>query len=92
MDALVTSSPPPKVSAPGLNYSQWQQIHYKYLADQDDRANLMQEIVRRRQVMDKLDQAMGRAELPSVNVVGGPVGEEEQRYCAVMDMELIPAN
>jgi hypothetical protein len=52
----------------------------------------MQEIVRRRQVMDKLDQAMGRAELPSVNVVGGPVDEEEQRYCAVMNMELIPAN
>jgi hypothetical protein len=35
---------------------------------------------------------MGRAELPSVNVVGGPVDEEEQRYCTVMDMELIPAN
>lgn len=60
MDALVPSFPPPKVTAPVLNYSKWQKITYKYLEDENKKANQMNEIVRKRQELDTLDEAMGR--------------------------------
>jgi hypothetical protein len=52
----------------------------------------MNKIMSRRRDLDTLDEAMGRSEDRSVNVVGVPADEDEQRYHSAMDMELLPAD